>query len=206
MGAIAIALLGAGFAALPAFAQDYFSTAAAARHGNGYEPSAIVAGWEGDQSFAVIAIAPDGKRAGNDGVATDWKATLITGPRAAPEEDGEEDERYLDRAKTTTKRSAPVGPPVQRREMIYQSITCPAVVTRMAALKPLAGFEFDPPSLKGNQDGPAGDGREGFDLWLRVGNAELNKSAESKNSALGRWFEETTKALAACPGTPRIPT
>jgi hypothetical protein len=205
MRAPAIALLALGFTALPAAAQDYFSTTSAARHGNGYEPSAIVAGRETDASFAVIALAPDGKRVGGGGVATDWKATLITGPRAAPEDDNEEDERYQDKLQTNPKRTAPSGPPVPRREIVYASQTCPAVMMRMAALKPLTGFEFDPPDLKGNQDGPPGDGREGYDLWLRVGGAELNKSAESKDSALGRWFEQTMTALAACSGAPRTP-
>lgn len=195
-----------GFGALPVAAQDYYGTTAAARHGNGYEPSVIVVGWEGDASFAVIAITPDGKRIGADGVATDWKATLTTGPRAAADLDNEEDERYQDKLQTNPKVAARTSPPVQRRETIYQSGTCPAVMTRMAALKPLTSFEFDPPSLKGNKDGPNGDGREGYDLWVRVGDAELTKSAESKDSALGRWFEETAKALAACPGAPRVPT
>jgi hypothetical protein len=191
--------------ALPAAAQDYYSTTAAARHGNGYEPSSIVAGWEGDTSFAVIALTPDGKRIGANGLAADWKALLTTGPRAEAVEDDKEDERYLDKVATNPKRSSPAGMPVPRRETVYASATCPAVVTRMAALKPLTGFEFDPPAFKGNQDGPAGDGREGFDLWIRVGDAELNKSAETRNSALGRWFDETRRALEACPAKPETP-
>ncbi len=195
----------AAMCALPAAAQDYSGTTAAARHGNGYQPSSIVAGWEGDTSFAVIALTPDGKRAGANGVATDWKALLTTGPRAEAEEDDEEDERYLDKVATNPKRGAPAAAPVPRRETVYASATCPAVMVRMAALKPLASFEFDPPAFNGNRDGPAGDGREGFDLWIRVGDAELNKSAESGNSALGRWFDETRRALEACPAKPKTP-
>lgn len=45
MRAPALALLAFGLAAsLPATVQDYDATVAAARHGNGYVPSAIVAG------------------------------------------------------------------------------------------------------------------------------------------------------------------
>jgi hypothetical protein len=202
--AIVVALFLA-FPALPAAAQDYYNTAAAARHGNGYAPASIVAGWEGDASFAVLAIVPDGQRAGNDGLATDWKATLITGPRAAPEVDDEEDERYEDKLQTNPKRPAPPGQPVRRQEIAYSSQSCPAVMGRLTALKPLASFEFDPPGFKGNRDGPNGDGREGFDLWLRVGDAELSRSAETSNSLLGRWFEESLAALRACPTTSRTP-
>jgi hypothetical protein len=190
------------FGALPAAAQDYYGTTAAARHGNGYTPASIVAGWERETSFTVIVIAPDGQRVGNAGVATDWKATMITGPRAAPEEDNEEDERYQDKLQTNPTRAVPAGPPVERRETVYFSNACPAVLARTMALKPLTGFEFDPPAFKGNQDGANGDGREGFDLWLRVGDAELNKSAETQDSALGRWFRDSVAALEACPGKP----
>lgn len=205
------ALITFAFSALaaPAFAQDYYSTTANVRHGNGYAPSTIVAGWEGDESFAVIGFAPDGKRAGAQSGTqtatpqTDWKAILITGPRAEAEDDDEEDERYQDKLATNpVKQAKRRGPPVPRKEMTYLSTTCPAILPRMAALKPLTGFEFDPPTFKGNQDGGAGDAREGYDLWVRVGNAELNKSAETKSSALGAWFDETLKAIAACPGTP----
>jgi hypothetical protein len=208
MRAAFIALTLATFAP-PAFAQDYYSSTANVRHGNGYTPSTIVAGWEGDESFAIIALAPDGNRiAGQTAAqaaqtATDWKAILITGPRAEAEDDNEEDERYADKLATNPKKQEERrGPPAPRRETTYRSTTCPAVMQRMASLKPLTGFEFDPPLFKGNQDGGAGDGREGYDLWIRVGDAELNKSAETKASALGAWFEETMKALAACPSTP----
>lgn len=198
----------------PAFAQDYYASTAAVRHGNGYTPSTIVAGWEGEDSFAVIALSPDGKRVAGQSAsqaaqnsanlaATDWKAILITGPRAEAEDDNEEDERYADKLATNPKQTEKHhGLPVPRREVAYRSTTCPAVMQRMAALKPLTGFEFDPPTFKGNQDGGPGDGREGYDLWIRVGGAELNKSSETKASALGAWFEETMKALAACPSTP----
>jgi hypothetical protein len=192
----------AALCALPATAQDYYGTVATARHGNGYAPAAIVAGWERDTSFFVLAIAPDGERAGSVGVGLDWKATLTTGPKAAAEDDGQPDDRYLD-LKPAPKRVGPALPPVPRSEVIYSSRTCPAVVARMEALKPLAGFEFDPPALTGNQDGPNGDGHEGFDLWMRIGPAELNKSAGTEQSALGRWFNTTLKALAACPAATR---
>lgn len=199
----AILALGFAFAALPAGAQDYYATTAAALHGNGYAPSTIVAGWEGEEAFTVIAITADGKRvaagAPTIDAATEWKLVVTTGPRAAAEDDDEEDDRYLDKAATNPKPAAPRGPPVPRKEVSYSSLTCPAVMARMTALKPLASFEFDPPLFKGNQDGAIGDGREGYDLWTRVGGAELKRSAESKDSALGRWFDETVKALDACP-------
>jgi len=207
MRAAFIAFALAAFAA-PAFAQDYYASTAAVRHGNGYTPSTIVAGWEGEDSFAVIALSPDGKRVAGQAAAqatqtaTDWKAILITGPRAEADDDNEEDERYADKLATNPKKTEKHrGPPVPRREVAYRSTTCPAVMQRMAALKPLTGFEFDPPTFKGNQDGGPGDGREGYDLWIRVGGAELNKSSETKASALGAWFEETMKALASCPST-----
>ena len=205
----ALIALGLAAFAAPAVAQDYYSTTANVRHGNGYTPSNVVAGWEGDESFAVIALAPDGKRLAGQAAAqaaaqaTDWRAIVITGPRAAAEKDDEEDERYEDKLATNPK--APEkrrGPPVPRREVAYLSQTCPAVMQRMAALKPLTGFEFDPPAFNGNKDGGKGDGREGYDLWVRVGDAELSKSAETKTSALAAWFDETMKALAACPSTP----
>lgn len=217
MRAAFIALALSSFAA-PAFAQDYYTSTANVRHGNGYTPSTVVAGWEGDESFAIIALAPDGKRAAGQTAAqttnqaaaqaaqaTDWKAIVITGPRAAAEQDDEEDERYEDKLATNPKKpEKPRGPPVPRREIAYRSVTCPAVMQRMAALKPLTGFEFDPPAFQGNKDGGKGDGREGYDLWIRVGDAELNKSAETKTSALAAWFDETLKALSACPGGPPV--
>lgn len=201
---LALPLL-AVFGALPAAAQDYYGTTAAARHGNGYAPASFVAGWEGDASFIVLVISTDGQRAGGAGLASDWKTTMITGPRAAAEDDNEEDERYEDKLKTNPVRAAPAGPPVLRQEITYSSQTCPAVMARIVALKSLTGFEFDPPVFKGNQDGPSGDGREGFDLWLRVGDAELIRSAEAADSALGRWFEESVNALKACPATSKSP-
>src|ERR1043165_2744353 len=94
-----IALALSAFAA-PALAQDYYTSTGNVRHGNGYTPSTVVAGWEGEESFAVIALAPDGKRAAGQTAAqaaqsaTDWKAIVITGPRAAAELDDEADERY----------------------------------------------------------------------------------------------------------------
>src|SRR5215510_2809528 len=105
---IRAAFIALGLAALaaPAFAQDYYTSTANVRHGNGYTPSTIVAGWEGDESFAVIALAPDGKRVAGQTAAqaaaqaTDWKAIVITGPRAAAEDDNEEDERYEDKLAT----------------------------------------------------------------------------------------------------------
>jgi hypothetical protein len=185
-------------AALPAAAQDYSATTAAAKHGNGYEPSAIVAGWEREESFTVIAIAPNGDRKTGAAIAGDWKATVTTGPRAEADDDNEEDERYLDKLKTNPpKRDR--GPPVPRTQATYFSLTCPAITARMQALKPLTTFEFNPPTLAGNEDGPNGDGREGFDLWIRAGDAELSRAAETENSKLAAWFKDTTKALAACP-------
>ena len=202
MRATALAAFTLIAAAMPAAAQDYYATTTAARHGNGYLPSAVVAGWEGEDAFTVIAFAPDGARVSGTTAATDWKATVITGPRAEAEDEEEEDERYLDRDKTDApKRPARTGPPVPRTERVFASIACPAVMARMQALKPLAAFEFDPPAFKGNQDGPNGDGREGYDLWMRVGGAELSKSAETANSTLGRWFRETETALKSCPAT-----
>src|SRR5689334_245168 len=109
MRAAVVALAVASFAA-PAFAQDYYTSTANVRHGNGYTPSTIVAGWEGDESFAIIALAPDGKRVAGQTAAqaaqsaTDWKAIVITGPRAAAERDDEEDERYEDKLATNPKK------------------------------------------------------------------------------------------------------
>jgi hypothetical protein len=198
---IRAAALGLAFvsSALPAVAQDYYATTTAARHGNGYLPSSVVAGWEEEERFTVIAFAADGVRATGASAATDWKATVITGPRAEAEDDDEEDERYLDKQATNPAKRVRTSPPVPRTQRIYASTACPAVMARMAALKPLAAFEFDPPAFKGNQDGRNGDGREGYDLWMRVGGAELSKSAETEDSALARWFAETLKAFAACP-------
>jgi hypothetical protein len=203
---IRAALLGLTTAvcAIPAAAQDYYATTTTARHGNGYLPSSVVAGWEGEESFTVIAFAADGSRVtGASTAATDWKATVITGPRAEAEDDDEEDERYLDKLETNPPKHARTGPPVPRTERVYASTACPAVMTRMQALKPLATFEFDPPGFKGNKDGAVGDGREGYDLWMRVGGAELSKSAETPDSALGRWFAETMRAFAGCPSKSR---
>src|SRR5690349_3177813 len=98
-----VAALFLALGALPAAAQDYDSTTATARHGNGYTPASIVAGWERDTSFTVIIMAPDGLRAGSAGVATDWRATVVIGPRAAAKEDTEEDERYQDKLQTNPK-------------------------------------------------------------------------------------------------------
>ena len=185
--------------ALPATAQDYYAVTATAKHGNGYAPAAIVAGWERDTWFQVLAIAPDGARKNAEGVALDWKATLTTGPRAEADDDNEFDDRYLDKQATNPKQKKQAGPRVVRSVVVYNSQTCPAIMARMAALKPLATFEFDPPALKGNRDGSIGDGREGLDLWIRAGDGEIGKSAGTGNSALGRWFQESLKALEACP-------
>ncbi|HVY90581.1 MAG TPA: hypothetical protein VG942_17070 [Hyphomonadaceae bacterium] len=189
--------------ALPAAAQDYYEVTATAKHGNGYAPAAIVAGWERDTWFQVLAIAPDGARKNADGVAMDWKATLTTGPRAEADDDNEFDDRYLDKQATNPKSQKRSGPPVARSVVIYSSLTCPAIMTRMAALKPLTSFEFNPPALNGNKDGAVGDGREGLDLWIRAGDGELGKSAGAANSALGQWFQDSIKALQACPASPK---
>lgn len=151
----------------------------------------------------MIAITSGGVRMAGAASEADWKATLVTGPRAEAEDEGEEDERNLDRkgrapAKAEPARRRRPGPPVERRQIVYASRSCPAVTVRMAALKPLTSFEFDPPALIGNKDGATGDGREGFDLWIRVGDAELNRSAESQNSTPGSWFAGTMRALKAC--------
>ena len=189
--------------ALPAFGQSYETTVANARNGQGYEPAAIVAGWEQDDSFSVIAIARDGQRKDSAGVALDWKATLTTGPRGAADDDDEEDERYLapnQKPKDPKPVKARRGPPEPVRITTWSSTTCPAVMARVEALKPLSNFVFDPPALKG-EPRPPGDGREGFDLWIRAGAAELKKSSEQTGSPLGQWFAESLAALKACPAT-----
>lgn len=198
---MAIALCAGLTFVMPARAEDYSSVIAKQRDGNGYAPAVVVAGWEQDASFSVLAFAPDGKRTDKITATTEWKATLIVGPRApAKDTDDDDDDRYLDKSKVAVpQRAAPKGPPVQRREVMWTSLTCPAVMERMKALQPLATFTFEPPTLKGNEDGPAGDGREGFDLWIRASGAELNKAAESQNSKLAAWFKDSLKALEACP-------
>jgi hypothetical protein len=197
MRALAIAAIAS--LALPAAAQDYYAVTATAKHGNGYAPAAIVAGWERDAWFQVLAFAPDGARKNAEGVALDWKATLTTGPRAEADDDSEFDDRYLDKQATNPKQKKQAGPQVARSVVVYNSQACPAIMARMAALKPLTSFEFDPPALKGNKDGPIGDGREGLDLWVRAGDGEIGKSAGTPNSELGRWFQESLTALQACP-------
>lgn len=192
-------------AAAPCAAEDYYGDMATAKHGNGYVPATIVAGWIRLTSFQVLSIAPDGDRLTDTSVAKDWKATLLVAPKAAPKEDDDyDDPRYLDRKATEPKRdpeeeAALKAPPVVRREVVYSSLTCPALAAQMAALKPLTGFEYDPPKLTGNRDGPNGDGHQGFDLWVRIGDGELTKSASLPDSRLGQWFQQTTAALAACP-------
>lgn len=188
-------------AAAPAFGQAYFETITTARHGNGYIPAAIVAGKELETSFAVIAISADGVRAGVPVTeTTPWRLTLTTGPRVIPEDDDdeEEDDRYLDKPKPEAA-AKPAGPPVPRVVKVYSSRTCPAVIARMQALKPLATFEYDPPVMTGNKDGGKGDGHVGLDVWIRVGDAELNRSAERVDSKLGQWFDGSLTALKACP-------
>ena len=189
--------------ALPAFGQSYETVIANARNGQGYEPAAIVAGWERDESFSVIAIAHDGQRKDAAGVALDWKVTLTTGPRGAPDDDDQEDERYLapdQKPKAPNARKARRGPAEPVRITTWSSSTCPAVMARVEALKPLTNFVFDPPALKGEAR-PPGDGREGFDLWIRAGAAELKKSSEQPGSPLGQWFAATLTDLKACPAT-----
>jgi hypothetical protein len=202
--AIALLVLTFGGAAAPACAQTYYGSIAAFRNGHGYAPATVVAGWERDTSFTVIAIAPDGDRVAGSSVASDWKATVVTGPRERPKagDNDDEDDRYLD-AKAPADKAAPTGPPVARKTATYASLSCPAILNQLTALKPLTGFEFAPPSLKGNEDGPRGDGREGLDLWIRMGDGEINKSAGTPNSALGRWFQDTARLLSACPEIPK---
>jgi hypothetical protein len=205
LGTPALIALAVGGAATPAGAQTYYGVIAGFRNGQGYLPATAVAGWERDRSFTVIAIAPDGDRVAGADVASDWKATIVTGPREAPKagDDDEEDDRYLDPKAPAPEQSAPAGPPVPRTIRAYASLTCPAILQQLKALKPMTGFEFAPPNLKGNEDGPRGDSREGLDLWIRIGDGEINKSAGTPNSMLGRWFEETTRALSTCPETPK---
>jgi hypothetical protein len=189
--------------ALPAFGQSYETVVANARNGQGYEPAAIVAGWERDESFSVIAIARDGQRKDASGVALDWKASLTTGPRGRADDDDVEDERYLPpdlKARDATPRKTRKGQPEPFRVITWSSTTCPALLARMAALAPLTNFVFDPPMLKG-EPRPPGDGREGFDLWIRAGAAELKKSSELRGSPQGAWFAETVSALGDCPPT-----
>lgn len=185
-------------------AQDYYNTTAEAQHGYGSDPATVVAGQLRMHDFTVIAIAPEGERVAGVASEVQWKATVTTGPN--PELEGEEieDERYLNTetrvARTAEEEAAAAAAAdIPRTERVYSSLTCPAIVARMQALKPLTTFEFNPPSLEGNRDGPAGgDGHQGFDLSLHVGGAQLIKSAESADSELGRWFVETTRAIGAC--------
>jgi hypothetical protein len=193
----------------PAAAQSYYDTAAAARNGHGYVPATIVAGWEQPTTFSVLSIARDGDRVGAGSLSTDWKATLINGPKGARIDDDDDDDRNLapnaaPKAPSKPKTQAAAGPVSPRTEVTYSSLTCPALAARMDALKPLAVFEFNPPSLSGNKDGPNGSEHEGFDLWINIGDAELDKQAATPNSALGRWYQETVKAISACPAGPKL--
>lgn len=187
--------------AAPCVAEDYYGVMAAAKHGNGYGPATIVAGWERQANLSVLSFVPNGGRQAGATVAEDWKAVLITGPKSTPQDDDDDDDdRYQDRKATSPKPVAkPVGSAAIRREVSYSSTTCPALLTQMAALKPLTSFEFNLPDLKGNQDGAFGDEHQGFDLWIRIGDGELTKSAGTAQSKLGQWFQQTTAALAACP-------
>ena len=187
-------------AAAPCAAENYYGLMAAAKHGNGYGPATVVAGWEQQTSHSVLSFAPNGGRQAGGIVSEDWKAVLVTGPKSAPQNDDDDDDRYQDRRATTPKPAElPKGPPAARREVVYSSVTCPALMIQIAALKALAGFEFNLPDLQGNRDGANGDGHQGFDLWIRVGDGELTKSAGTPQSKLGQWFQQTTAALAACP-------
>jgi hypothetical protein len=206
-GLAGLALL---LATAPAAAQSYYDTASAARNGHGYIPGTIVAGWEQPGTFSVLSIARDGERVGANSLSTDWKATLVDGPKAARiDDDDDYDDRNLapnaaPKAPAKPKVQAAPGEVTPRTEVTYSSLTCPALAARIAALKPLAVFEFNPPSLTGNQDGPHGNAHEGFDLWINIGDAELNKQAATANSALGRWYQETVKAIVACPAGPKL--
>lgn len=201
--AAAMSALLAAPAALAQTGESYERTISNARNGQGYEPAAIVAGWERDADFSVLAIARDGDRRGNASIAADWKATLIIAPRTEAEDEEEEDERYLppgavrpaQRAEERPE-AAPAAAPM--RVVSWSSRTCPAIMRRVRELRPLTSFTFDPPELRGEAAAP-GDGREGLDLFVRAGAAELSKSAESPDSALGRWFIATVAALEACP-------
>jgi len=203
--AVSTALL-LGLTALPCAAQDYYETMATAKNGNGYVPGAIVAGWERADDYTVIAFTRDGAHRSSGDLAETWKAVVITGPNERAGTENDDDDRYLDR-KATTPRGAqrPAGPRIARKEVAYSSLTCPALMARIEALKPLATFEFIPPGLKGNEDGGNGDGHQGLDLWIRIGGGELSRSAETTNSNLGRWFQTTVDAFAACSGTPKAP-
>ena len=120
--------------ALPAFGQSYEMVIANARNGQGYEPAAIVAGWERDESFSVIAIARDGQRKDAGGLALDWKVTLTTGPRSEADDDDAEDERYLPpdlKPKNPNPRKVRNAPPEPFRVMTWASPSCPAVLARM---------------------------------------------------------------------------
>jgi hypothetical protein len=203
--AVSAALL-LGASALPVMAQDYYETTANARHGNGYVPATITAGWEQQASFTVIAISHDGTRQASGDIAPEWKAVVTIGPKGAVDDRDDDDDRYQDRKATTPKSGpTPTGPKVVRKEVTYGSLTCPALAARIEALKPLTTFEFNPPSLKGNEDGPNGDGHQGLDLWVRIGGGELTKSAETANSKLGGWFKDTLAVLSSCPATPKAP-
>jgi hypothetical protein len=186
---------------LPCAAEDYYGVMAAAKHGNGYGPATVVAGWEQQATLSVLSLAPNGGRQAGGTVSEDWKAILITGPKSAPQDDdNDDDERYQDRRATSPKPvQKPAGAPAIRREVSYSSLTCPALMTQIAALKALASFDFNLPDPQGNRDGANGNGHQGFDLWIRVGDAELTKSAGTPQSRLGQWFQQTTAALAACP-------
>ncbi|CAN5164668.1 hypothetical protein BH11PSE2_BH11PSE2_08080 [soil metagenome] len=188
--------------AAPAAAQDYFDTMASAKHGHGYSPATIVAGSELTNSFTVVAITNGGIRTTNVGPAQDWRVVVTIGPHRAADADDEEDERYLDkRATAPTKPAGPTGALVARSERQYSSQTCPAIAARIEALRPLAVFEFNPPFLTGNTDGPNGDGRQGFDLWMRLGAVEVSRSADSKDSKLAAWMKDTLAALEKCPAS-----
>ena len=191
------------FAAAPAFAEDYYDVMGKAKHGNGYVPATIVAGWVKLTSYSVLAFVNDGNRASDAAVTQDWKVVMTTAPKAPPKDDeGDDDPRYAGLRQTNPQVARPKGPaeaPVIRREVTYSSLTCPAIAARMAALKPLTSFDYNPPSRAGNQDGPNGDGHQGFDLWVRIGDGELTKTASVTESKLGQWFQETKAALAACP-------
>ena len=62
-------------------AEDYYGVMAAAKHGNGYKPAVIVAGWEKQTSFSVLSFVPNGDRQTGSNLSEDWKAVLITGPK-----------------------------------------------------------------------------------------------------------------------------
>ena len=189
----------------PAAAQDYSTTTNTSKHGNGYGPSNIVAGWRRPFDFTVLAIAPEGDRVSASGLVTQWKATLIVGPNPIPEDEEVEDERYLNTEPAAPRRAedddeaAAQARRTPRTERVYTSLTCPSILPRMQALAPFTSFEFNPPSLAGNMDGPLGNGDHELDLWIRIGGGEISKSAGVPESALGRWLQETLRMLEACP-------